>query len=453
MSLTYAECLALVPALQTALVGKTLLRCVAVGSRRFFFAFGESDDSVAWLHLCVQNPWLRFHLAVHSPQEAQPAKALNTQLQGKKVVNVSLLGEDRVLNVDFGERQLRFELFPRRPNLYVLDSNETILWSLNPLETSQYQVPLPREQELLEPVSVTHEEIERRYWHLEREAEFQKEKQDYLRRLRRKLKGAAAEECRVIAAAKDAEAWPEKQHEADLLKSHFHLLKRGVREVTVPDWEAGGRERILIVDPTLTPQENLQRAYKAVRKLKGTLEHRDRRLQQIQKHAQEITQRIAELEAIERFKELHRWALGHGFKAAPASKAITKKPGNRFRTYRTASGLEIYVGKTARDNDTLSFSVGRGSDWWFHVSDFPGGHVVLRLARKDQKPDPEAIEDALQVALRHSKAKARGEAEVIISRCKYLARAGAPGRVTVSQHQRRLVREDPERYRALADRS
>ena len=39
--------------------------------------------------------------------------------------------------------------------------------------------------------------------------------------------------------------------------------------------------------------------------------------------------------------------------------------------YRTADGIDIYVGKNNYQNDELTFKFAEGNDWWFHAKRCP----------------------------------------------------------------------------------
>jgi predicted ribosome quality control (RQC) complex YloA/Tae2 family protein len=91
-------------------------------------------------------------------------------------------------------------------------------------------------------------------------------------------------------------------------------------------------------------------------------------------------------------------------------------------------GYEILVGKSARENDELSFRIARPRDLWLHASGYAGSHVVIRLPEgEDDAPRP-VIERAAELAAWHSKAReARGKVVVHLCRAEDLRkRRGAP---------------------------
>lgn len=74
----------------------------------------------------------------------------------------------------------------------------------------------------------------------------------------------------------------------------------------------------------------------------------------------------------------------------------------RYRRFVSSQGLEILVGQDDQSNDTLTFKVAHPNDLWFHVSGFPGSHVVLRCAAADE-PDKKSIDEAAALAAWFSK--------------------------------------------------
>lgn len=80
-------------------------------------------------------------------------------------------------------------------------------------------------------------------------------------------------------------------------------------------------------------------------------------------------------------------------------------------------GFEVLVGKTARDNDRLTFKVARPNDVWLHVGGgTPGSHVVIRTPEVGEVPRA-VVKRAAELAVRHSKAKnASGKVDVHVCR-------------------------------------
>jgi predicted ribosome quality control (RQC) complex YloA/Tae2 family protein len=80
-------------------------------------------------------------------------------------------------------------------------------------------------------------------------------------------------------------------------------------------------------------------------------------------------------------------------------------------------GYEVLVGRSARDNDELTFRVARPRDYWLHAAGHAGSHVVIRLPDSGDEVPRAVLERAAQHAAYHSKARnRRGKVEVHVCR-------------------------------------
>jgi predicted ribosome quality control (RQC) complex YloA/Tae2 family protein len=110
----------------------------------------------------------------------------------------------------------------------------------------------------------------------------------------------------------------------------------------------------------------------------------------------------------------------------PPSPANSK----RFRTL-AIDGREILIGKGARENDELTFGVAAPEDFWFHVADYSGSHVVVRNPGKGGELEAPLLEKAAQLAAYFSQARNSSKVEVHYTKRKYVtkARRAKPGLV------------------------
>jgi predicted ribosome quality control (RQC) complex YloA/Tae2 family protein len=102
----------------------------------------------------------------------------------------------------------------------------------------------------------------------------------------------------------------------------------------------------------------------------------------------------------------------------------------RFRTLQI-EGREVLVGKGARENDELTFDVAGPEDFWFHVADYSGSHVVVRNPSKDKNLDESVLVKAAQLAAYFSQARNSSKVEVHYTKRKHVtkARRAKPGLV------------------------
>jgi predicted ribosome quality control (RQC) complex YloA/Tae2 family protein len=80
-------------------------------------------------------------------------------------------------------------------------------------------------------------------------------------------------------------------------------------------------------------------------------------------------------------------------------------------------GYEVLVGRSARDNDALTFGVARPRDLWLHASGHAGSHVIVRVPDGGGDVPRSVIDKAAAFAAWHSKARnARGKVDVHVCR-------------------------------------
>jgi predicted ribosome quality control (RQC) complex YloA/Tae2 family protein len=120
---------------------------------------------------------------------------------------------------------------------------------------------------------------------------------------------------------------------------------------------------------------------------------------------------------------------------------VLKKPIQaEYWSYTLADGWQAYAGKSAMDNDLLSLEFAQPEDFWFHVHDQPGSHVILRAPENSQTPPDRALlEQAAAIAAWHSKARGCSRCTVDCTQARHVSksRAAPPGTVTIT-HVRRL---------------
>jgi predicted ribosome quality control (RQC) complex YloA/Tae2 family protein len=106
----------------------------------------------------------------------------------------------------------------------------------------------------------------------------------------------------------------------------------------------------------------------------------------------------------------------------------------------SADGLAILVGRSARENDRLTFRLAQGRDWWLHAQGLPGSHVVVLNPAGAALP-PRTLREAAWLAAYYSQGRASGRVEVDYTQRKHVRRVkgGEPGQVTFTQNRSVLI--------------
>lgn len=257
-----------------------------------------------------------------------------------------------------------------------------------------------------------------------------------------------------LARAEQADA---VRHQGELLKSALHKVRPGVTEIAVVDWaDPDGAAVVIPLDPTLSAADNLQRLFARYRKLErgqaAILERLDL-AQQAERGLSELCARLAAADSPEGLEALTRALRAAGVRppAPPVSRGGRESAERLpYRRFLAADGSEILVGRSARDNDALTFHVARGSDIFLHARDVPGSHVILRRRGKAE-PSAEALVDAAALAAWGSKLRGETIVDVLWIERKHVKkpRGAAPGLVQTASPRTLVVRHDPARIERL----
>jgi predicted ribosome quality control (RQC) complex YloA/Tae2 family protein len=229
-----------------------------------------------------------------------------------------------------------------------------------------------------------------------------------------------------------------EQHKrmGDLLLANLATAVRDGNRVTITDYYAEGAPPIeLEIEENTSLQDEAARRFRQYTKAKRAAEeiasrlvHVERETAQLETHAQELDRIVQQRDAT---------ALENFDKTAPAAKkakAAADKNIPGVRRYLSTDGYEILVGRTARDNDRLTFRLAHPNDLWMHTGDYPGSHVVVRNPTRKEIPHRTIIE-AAQLAGRFSQASEDAKVVVHYTERKFLSKpkGAAPGLVRLSR--------------------
>ena len=257
------------------------------------------------------------------------------------------------------------------------------------------------------------------------------------RRLRRKLRRLRQELEACGAAAR-------VRQDAQLILSSLHLIESGAPSVTLPDFD--GSMRTIRISSARKPHQQADALFRRAARLeRGAIE-----LPQLIGTAEDELARVEEL----RERQASGEAVAVGA-AAPAPSAAMdgrmrgadRSGGGRtpYLTFRSSGGLEIRVGRSARDNDDLTFRHSRPLDVWLHARHTAGAHVILRWTGAERPPAAE-LREAAVLAANHSSARGSGTVAVDWTRRKWVrkARRARMGAVVTERVETIFVTPDPE---------
>ena len=263
------------------------------------------------------------------------------------------------------------------------------------------------------------------------------------RRLARKLKHLRGEMGKTDRAARLRE-------DGALILSSLHLIEPGAAHVSLTGFD--GTERALDLDPRVRPQEYADALFRRATRLERAAEALPGRIGE----TEQALAGVAAVRARHEAGEVSRDE-AEGLLAAEAptprrehgSRPRTEPPPLPYRRYTSSGGIEIRVGRGARQNDALTFRHSRPDDVWMHARHAAGAHVIMRWTRPERPPATD-LEEAAVLAANHSGARGSGHVPVDWTRRKWVRkpRGAPPGAVIPDRVQTLFVTPDP----SLGDR-
>lgn len=106
----------------------------------------------------------------------------------------------------------------------------------------------------------------------------------------------------------------------------------------------------------------------------------------------------------------------------------------------TVNGNPIYVGRSSRENDRVTFDIAKPDDTWLHARGVPGSHVIVRWLGT-VPDDAESLDRAAALAAWYSGARSSARAEVDITNRQSVRKikGAGPGMVTYRNERTVLV--------------
>lgn len=232
----------------------------------------------------------------------------------------------------------------------------------------------------------------------------------------------------------------------DLIYAWLWQIQPGDTELVVEDVRVP-------LDPKLSPKDQAQAYFEEYRKAQraGQLvpEHVEateielRYLEQLRTQASQA-EGFAAIETLRQEFEEHtggRQSVGERKGSTSRKKQERRVPG-----LTEASGNLVYIGRSGRENDQVTFEIGGADDTWLHARGVPGSHVIVRWLRPQDEEDVDAVETAAALAAFYSGSRESGQVEVDVTRRRNVRKikGAGPGMVTYRNERTILVRPADE---------
>lgn len=198
----------------------------------------------------------------------------------------------------------------------------------------------------------------------------------------------------------------------DLIIANIYAIERGMKKVTLTDYESYNEEDEsfavceIELDTRLSPSANAQRMYKKYTKCKNA----ERELTvQIEKAQRELDYIYSVFDALSHAEnasdlvEIRDELYTSGYASKMKNYRPQKHRSASYMRFKTSGGYTVLCGKNNIQNEHITFSLAKKSDYWFHVKNMAGSHVVMVC--DGVEPDAQDFTEAAEIAAYYSSAE------------------------------------------------
>ena len=256
---------------------------------------------------------------------------------------------------------------------------------------------------------------------------------------------------KLNARRQEMEKADDREHirkEADLITANIYKLKKGMASFSCEDfYEPDCPERVILMDPLKTPQQNAAQKYKEYNKLKNAREHLTKLIEENTAQLDYLNSVMDEIERAESERdlaEIRRELITTGYLRTKKNARKEKVRAQGPLSFQSDDGFRILVGRNNAMNDDLSIRKARRTDYWLHTKSVHGSHVIIVC--DDQTPPARTIEQAAAIAAYYSQARAGGKTPVDFTMVRNLKKpSGAmPGFVIYHVYETILAEPDEQ---------
>lgn len=425
--------------INTSLKGSYLNRIESFNEYDYIFRFSRSKAPAIFITLNVKNPFVslinkKFNFGTITPFYSR----LKTKLLNSCLLGASTFNDDNILKLDFLKTtdtydkihySLIFEIFKSNANLILLNENKIEdAFRFKGIDTHH---PVLRNMIYEAPNKVTSSkeltDKELSIWSnyidsIEQNYLLNKYKMVKVE-LKRKLKSLNKKLFKIKEDQKEAKEKLEYRNYADYYLTIMDQVSRG-------DEYFDYYSQKIKLNVTFSPTENLNQLYKIYKKAKLTVASTEDYIQKSEDEISYIESVIATLDYLNEddYEELIQELLSKKLIKAKGQKKVKNAKFAQKPYFIVHDNVRIGFGKNSKQNSTLTFSYANKDDYFLHIKNNHGNHVIIF----DSNPSDEVIKFALQFCVYLSKAK---DAEVIFAKVCTIKKGKEEGLVKLSQYE------------------
>jgi len=356
-------------------------------------------------------------------------ESLRKYLKNKRVVDVKILTDfGKVVEIVFQDFSLKIPLFADKS--FFIENNDNLIWPEKRTDLASLKSPLSFiEPRIKDPTQFAE------LFLVEQENLLKRKKEQIyqakLKSLKKRLNEVTKDHQKALQNFKDF------QEKANLIKANIYMVDPSSRNKCIDVYDFSGDLIPIELNPKISIADNMEYFFNKTKKSK-------RGVCSTSEILEKITRQIVDLEK----SDVNEIEIVSGEKKSSKSKQISSH--TSYHKFTTKKGRVFLVGKTNSDNDELTFKISSPHDLWFHTTDYPGSHVIMRRKKNEQPTDLDVIIGG-SLAILYSKAKKSMEAQVWYCDRKFVRKKKgmAPGKVLLSKGKSKIIVVDKSLINSL----
>jgi predicted ribosome quality control (RQC) complex YloA/Tae2 family protein len=227
--------------------------------------------------------------------------------------------------------------------------------------------------------------------------------------------------------------------------ANLHLIKPGAREASLPNiYEPDGHHINIKLVPSLTASQNAQRFFRKYNKARDSLkiiEKNKKKTAAEIRYLNSVEFALEEAASLSELLEVQAELVEAGYlrlhtKVKGTNKKKPRKEAPQIRNITSQNGFSILIGKNNKQNDYLTMRLAQPDDYWLHVKDSAGSHIIVKSAPGQEVPSS-TLKEAAELAAYFSEARLSSNVPVDCTKRKNVSKpAGSrPGFVIYRNHK------------------
>ena len=167
-----------------------------------------------------------------------------------------------------------------------------------------------------------------------------------------------------------------------LLQANLYMVKKGMTSINVIDFIHNGEEITIDLNPMLDASKNLKQIFNKGKKASNALIEVTNQINKTKEEIRYLNDILSMLEfaPASELDEIKLDLITNSEQYKNKAKKLSSKKNNKISIQHfNYEDVTIYVGKNNIQNDYLTNKLARNNDYWFHVKDGSGAHVVVSV--------------------------------------------------------------------------